>query len=186
MSSSEKRRRRGKNIVEGDEGNSFLNAFYLLVKADISLNLPSRAEVSVPGNNYIQIYERKNFISSVDRFVNRSNGNGNPEKRTLSGKEIRKLKILRNKLAILWPEMGGLLEKYRIKYKPESSSTEEDMIQDILSIEVEIVLPAIDKGEKTATQRIAKLISLIYSIPSFTQEKIYQLFCSKRFKNRNS
>ena len=103
----------------------------------------------MPGNNYIQIYERKNFISSVDRFVNRSNGNGNPEKRTLSGKEIRKLKILRNKLAILWPEMGGLLEKYRIKYKPESSSTEEDMIQDILSIEVEIVLPVINKGEKS-------------------------------------
>ena len=124
MSSSEKRRRRGKNIVEGDEGNSFLNAFYLLVKADISLNLPSRAEVSVPGNNYIQIYERKNFISSVDRFVNRSNGNGNPEKRTLSGKEIRKLKILRNKLAVLWPEMEGygiywaIMEYLRVQDAP--------------------------------------------------------------------
>ena len=82
--------------------------------------------------------------------------------------------------------MGGLLEKYRIKYKPEPSSTEEDMIQDILSIEVEIVLPVINKGEKSATQRIAKLISLIYSIPNFSQEKIFQLFCSKRFKNRNS
>ena len=89
-------------------------------------------------------------------------------------------------MAILWPEMGGLLDKYRIKYTPEEIFTEEDMIQDILSIEVEIVLPAIDKGEKSATQRIAKLISLVYSIPSFTQEKIYQLFCSKRFKNRNS
>ena len=95
------------------------------------------------------------------------------------------MKILRNKLAVLWPEMGGLLDKYRIKYTLEGSSPE-DMIQDILSIEVEIVLPAIDKGEKSATQRIAKLISLIYSIPSFTQEKIYQLFCSTRFKNRNS
>ena len=103
----------------------------------------------------------------------------------MSGKEIRKLKILRNKLAVLWPEMGGLQEKYRIKYTPEAGSTE-DMIQDILSIEVEIVLPAINKGKESTTQRIAKLISLIYSIPSFTQEKIYQLFCSKRFKNRNS
>ena len=80
--------------------------------------------------------------------------------------------------------MGGLQEKYRIKYTPEAGSTEEDMIQDILSIEVEIVLPAIDKGEKSATQRIAKLISLIYSIPGFTQHKIYQIFCSKRFRNR--
>ena len=137
------------------------------------------------GNNYIKIYERKNFISSIARFVKRRNGNGNPEKRTLSGKEIRKLKILRNKLAILWPEMGGLLDKYRIKYTLEGSSPE-DMIQDILSIEVEIVLPVINKGEKSATQRIAKLISLIYSIPNFSQEKIFQLFCSKRFKNRNS
>ena len=95
------------------------------------------------------------------------------------------MKILRNKLAVLWPEMGGLLDKYRIKYTLEGSSPE-DMIQDILSIEVEIVLPVINKGEKSATQRIAKLISLIYSIPNFSQEKIFQLFCSKRFKNRNS
>ena len=95
------------------------------------------------------------------------------------------MKILRNKLAILWPEMSGLLDKYRIKYTPEESSLE-NMIQDILSIEVEIVFPGVEKGEKSATQRIAKLISLVYSIPSFTQEKIYQLFCSKRFKNRNS
>ena len=95
------------------------------------------------------------------------------------------MKILRNKLAVLWPEMGGLLDKYRIKYTLEGSSPE-DMIQDILSIEVEIVFPGVEKGEKSATQRIAKLISLIYSIPSFTQEKIYQLFCSKRFKNSNS
>ena len=95
------------------------------------------------------------------------------------------MKILRNKLAVLWPEMGGLLDKYRIKYTLEGSSPE-DMIQDILSIEVEIVFPGVEKGEKSATQRIAKLISLVYSIPSFTQEKIYKLFCSKRFKNRNS
>ena len=81
--------------------------------------------------------------------------------------------------------MSGLLDKYRIKYTPEESSLE-NMIQDILSIEVEIVFPGVEKGEKSATQRIAKLISLVYSIPSFTQEKIYQLFCSKRFKNRNS
>ena len=96
------------------------------------------------------------------------------------------MKILRNKLAVLWPEMAGLLEKYRIKYTPEASSTEEDMIQDILSIEVEIVFPGVEKGEKSATQRIAHLISLIYYCPCFTQEKIYQLICSKRFKNRKS
>ena len=96
------------------------------------------------------------------------------------------MKILRNKLAVLCPEMAGLLDRYRIKCTPEASSTEEDMIQDILSIEVEIVFPGVEKGEKSATQRIAKLISLIYSIPYFTQDKIYQLFCSKRFKNRKS
>ena len=96
------------------------------------------------------------------------------------------MKILRNKLAVPWPEMAGLLDKYRIKYIPEDIFTEEDMMQDILSIEVEIVFPGVEKGEKSATQRIAKLISLIYSIPNFTQDKIYQLFCSKRFRNRKS
>ena len=89
-------------------------------------------------------------------------------------------------MAVLWPEMAGLLDKYRIKYIPEDIFTEEDMMQDILSIEVDIVLPGIEKGRKSATQRIAHLISLIYSSPNFTQDKIYQLFCSKRFKNRNS
>ena len=82
--------------------------------------------------------------------------------------------------------MGGLLEKYRIKYTPEGSFTEEDRIQDVLSIEVDMVLPGIEKGEQSTTQRIGKLISMIYSIPGFTQEKIHQLFCSKRFKNRKS
>ena len=96
------------------------------------------------------------------------------------------MKILRNKLAILWPEMAGLLDRYRIKCTQEASSTEEDMMQDILSIEVDIVLPGIEKGRKSATQRIAHLISLIYSSPNFTQDKIYQLICSKRFKNRKS
>ena len=89
-------------------------------------------------------------------------------------------------MAVLWPEMAGLLDKYRIKYIPEDIFTEEDMMQDILSIEVDIVLPGIEKGRKSATQRIAHLISLIYSSSSFTQDKIYQLICSKRFKNRNS
>ena len=103
----------------------------------------------------------------------------------MSGKEIRKLKILRNKLTVLWPEMGGLQEKYRIKYEPEGSFTE-DKILDILSIEVEIVLPTIDKGEKSATQRIGKLISMIYSISGFAQEKVHQIFASNRFKNRKS
>ena len=46
------------------------------------------------------------------------------------------MKILRNKLAILWPEMAGLLDRYRIKCTQEASSTEEDMMQDILSIEI--------------------------------------------------
>ena len=96
------------------------------------------------------------------------------------------MKILRNKLAVLCPEMAGLLDRYRIKCTPEASSTEEDMMQDILSIEVDIVLPGIEKGRKSATQRSAHLISLIYCSPYFTQDKIYQLFCSKRFKNRNS
>jgi hypothetical protein len=42
--------------------------------------------------------------------------------------------------------MAGLLDRYRIKCTQEASSTEEDMMQDILSIEVDIVLPGIEKG----------------------------------------
>ena len=80
----------------------------------LHFNLPSRAEASVPGNHYIQTNERKNIVSSVARFVDWSNGNGNPEKRTLSRKEIRRLKILRNKLAVLCPEISTVRMEFEI------------------------------------------------------------------------
>ena len=103
----------------------------------------------------------------------------------LSGKEILKLKTLRNKLAILCPETDGLLEKHRIKFVPEGD-TREAQLQHILDIEPELVLPGVVKGHKGATQKISHLISLIYSIEGFTMKEIYRLFSNQRYKNRKS
>ena len=103
----------------------------------------------------------------------------------MSGKEVRKLKTLRNKLAILCPETDGLQEKYRIKFVPEGE-TRESQLQSILDIESELVLPGVAKGHKGATQKISHLISFIYSIEGFSMKEIYRLFCNQRYKNRKS
>ena len=103
----------------------------------------------------------------------------------LSGNEIERLKSLRGKLAVLCPETDGLQDKNRIRYKPEDTSHPIG-IEDILDIEAEIVLPGVVRGPNSTTQRISRLISLIYSIDGFSQEKIYHTLCSKRFKNRDS
>ena len=103
----------------------------------------------------------------------------------MSGKEVRKLKTLRSKLAILCPDTDGLQEKHRIKFVPEGE-TQEERLQNILDIETELVLPGVVKGHKGATQRISHLISFIYSIEGFTMEEIYRLFNNQRYKNRNS
>ena len=103
----------------------------------------------------------------------------------MSGKEVRKLKTLRSKLAILCPDTDGLQEKHRIKFVPEGE-TPEERLQNILDIESELVLPGVAKGHKGATQKISHLISLIYSIEGFTMKEIYRLFSNQRYKNRNS
>lgn len=103
----------------------------------------------------------------------------------MSGKEVRKLKTIRNKLAILCPETDGLQEKHRVKYVPEGNDIA-SMKEDLLNLGMEIVLPGIINGKDSTTQRISRLISLIYSIEGFTQEEVYRMLSSKRYKNRNS
>ena len=95
------------------------------------------------------------------------------------------MKTLRGKLATLCPETDGLQDRYRIRYKPVGN-TRATKEEDLLSIEAEMMLPGIVKGEHSATQRISRLISLIYLIDDFAQEEVYRLLCNKRFKNRNN
>ena len=98
---------------------------------------------------------------------------------------MARLKSLRGKLAALCPETDGLQDKHRIRYVPEGN-TRASREEDLLGIETEMVLPGIVKGEHSTTQRIARLISLIYLIDDFTQEEVYRTLCNKRFKNRNT
>lgn len=51
---------------------------------------------------------------------------------------------------------------------------------------MEIVLPGIVNGKDSTTQRISRLVSLIYEIKGFTQEEVFQILSSKRYKNRKS
>ena len=86
---------------------------------------------------------------------------------------------------MLCPETDGLQDKHRIRYVPEGN-TPASKKEDLLGIETEIVLPGIVKGVNSTTQRISRLISLIYLIDDFAQEEVYRLLCNKRFKNRNN
>ena len=95
------------------------------------------------------------------------------------------MKTLRGKLATLCPETDGLQDKHRIRYVPEGN-TPASKEEDLLSLETEMVLPGIVKGVNSTTQRISRLISLIYLIDDFAQEEVYRLLCNKRFKNRNN
>ena len=93
------------------------------------------------------------------------------------------MKSPRGKLAVLCPETDGLQAKHRIRYE-QGDKNQAVKMEDIWDIEAGIVLPGIVRGHCAATQRTARIISLIYSIGSFTQEEVYQLLCSKRFRNR--
>ena len=96
---------------------------------------------------------------------------------------MARLKSLRGKLAVLCPETDGLQAKHRIRYE-QGDKNQAVKMEDIWDIEAGIVLPGIVRAHCAATQRTARIISLIYSIGSFTQEEVYQLLCSKRFRNR--
>ena len=88
-------------------------------------------------------------------------------------------------MAVLCPETDGLQDKYRIRCVPEGI-TLQDQIEDILALEADIELPCIAKGENSTTQRVSRLVSQIYNVIGFTQEEVYRILCSKRFKNRNT
>lgn len=88
-------------------------------------------------------------------------------------------------MATLCPETDGLQDKHRIKYEPEGNDLASKQ-EDLLNLAMEIVLPNIVKGKDSATQRISRLVSLIYEIKGFTQEEVFQILCSKRYKNRKS
>ena len=93
------------------------------------------------------------------------------------------MKSPRGKLAVRCPETDGPQAKHRIRYE-QGDKNQAVKMEDIWDIEAGIVLPGIVRGHCAATQRTARIISLIYSIGSFTQEEVYQLLCSKRFRNR--
>lgn len=88
-------------------------------------------------------------------------------------------------MATLCPETDGLQEKHRIKYEPEGNDKASKQ-EDLLNMAMEIVLPGIVNGKDSTTQRISRLVSLIYEIKGFTQEEVFQILSSKRYKNRKS
>lgn len=124
----------------------------------------------------------KTFHQEVEHFIQVLDAE--IKKRELSGNETRRLLKLRSLLAKLCPETDGLRTKHRIRYVPEGN-TRLSKEEDLLGLETEIVLPGIAKGENSTTQRISRLISLIYQVEGFTQEEVYRSLCNKRFRNRN-
>jgi len=103
----------------------------------------------------------------------------------LSKNEVARLKSLRGRLAVLCPETDGLQAKHRIRYVPEGKNRMEQEC-DIIAIETDIFLPFVHKDKSYSTQKLSRLISLVYEIVGFSAIDVFRILSNKRFRNRKS
>ena len=98
----------------------------------------------------------------------------------MSGKEVRKLKSMRGKLIVLYPELDGLQAKYRIVYAPEGT-TYIGQRTDLINFVYE-KFSSLLSGEKTISQLNAHRICRILHAVGFPQEEVYQILQKERYK----
>ena len=98
----------------------------------------------------------------------------------MSGKEVRKLKSMRGKLIVLYPELDGLQAKYRIVYAPEGTTYIEQRT-DLINFVYE-KFSSLLSGEKTISQLNAHRICRILHAVGFPQEEVYQILQKERYK----
>ena len=57
---------------------------------------------------------------------------------------------------------------------------------DIIAIETDIFLPFVHKDKSYSTQKLSRLISLVYEIVGFSAIDVFRILSNKRFRNRKS
>ena len=95
----------------------------------------------------------------------------------MSGNEIKKLKSLCGKLAVLCPETDGLQAKHRIK-RTLKGKTRKEIVEEIIDIVANEMLTFGDSYKE------AKLVSLIYSFDDFNSVEVFHILNNNRFRNR--
>lgn len=95
----------------------------------------------------------------------------------MSGNEIKKLKSLCGKLAVLCPETDGLQAKHRIK-RTLKGKTRKEKVEEIIDIVANEMLTFGD------SYKDAKLVSLIYSFDDFNSVEVFHILNNNRFRNR--
>ena len=76
---------------------------------------------------------------------------------------------------MLWPEMKGLQEKYRIKRVLKGKTHQEQVEELIDSV-------ANEKLTFDSSYKDAKLVSLIFIYEPFTPMEVFQILCNNRFR----
>ena len=98
----------------------------------------------------------------------------------MSKNEEAKLKLLRGKLIVLYPELDGLQAKYRIVYAPEGT-TYIGQRTDLINFVYE-KFSSLLSGEKTISQLNAHRICRILHAVGFPQEEVCQILQKERYK----
>jgi hypothetical protein len=98
----------------------------------------------------------------------------------LSKNEVAKLKSLRGKLIVLYPELDGLQAKYRIVYVPEGTTYIEQRT-DLVNFVYE-KFSSLLNGKKTISQLDAHRICRILHVVEFPQEEVYLTLQKERYK----
>ena len=101
----------------------------------------------------------------------------------MSKNEVAKLKSLRGKLIVLYPELDGLQAKYRIVYVPEGTTYIEQRT-DLINYVYE-KFSSLLNGKKTISQLDAHRICRILHAVGFPQEEVYQILQKERYKKNS-
>ena len=96
----------------------------------------------------------------------------------MSGNEIKKLKSLSGKLAVLCPETDGLQAKHRIRRVLKGKSHQEK-VEEMLSI----LNKEVYSNQFCPTKQGARIISLVYDFTGITSEEVYQILKKEYFKS---
>ena len=93
----------------------------------------------------------------------------------LSKNEVAKLKSLRGKLIVLYPETDGLQAKYRIK-RVLRGKTREERVEELID------RVANEKLTFDSSYKDAKLVSLIFLYEPFSPMEVFEILCKNRYR----
>ena len=93
----------------------------------------------------------------------------------MSRNEVAKLKSLRGKLIVLYPELDGLQAKNRIK-RVLRGKTREERVEELID------RVANEKLTFDSSYKDAKLVSQIFLYEPFSPMEVFEILCKNRYR----